>query len=230
MKAVAFDRSKAYFDRFDRFWIEGDGFLRFETGEVAYTMAEPNPSDRRHYAEYEVTLFMPGDTHAPKLFTRDGVAVPAAQLDINGKPYLLWDHNHNMVVRLARQRNTTTIPRDLRFTLCYWAADDSKPVTGGGVFYTPPNALTPEQKEFMKECKALVPTVLAMRQDNSELGRIATIRQAPRQGDVQLALAQGVPPIRFLEQFTYGNLTVLKQGGASWLSRTPIEVPYLVAK
>lgn len=230
MKEVKFDRNKARYDRFDRMWIERDSFLRFETGEVCYTNNSPYPADRRYYAEYGVTVFMPGDRHAPKLYTTDGHAVPMSQLDIgDGNPYLLWDQEHNMVVHLTRQSGNTTIPKGLRYTECYWAADDSKPVAGK-VKYAPPNVLTPEQREFMKECKALVPTVIAMRQDNPELTRIAQTTVIPRQGAIQSAIEQGVPPIRFLEEYTLGRLDQLREGGVSWLLRTPIEVPYLVTK
>lgn len=230
MKAATFDRNKAQYDRFERPWIEENHFLRFETGEMCYTNAGPDPSDRKHYGEYGVTTFMPGDTHSPKLYTREGVYVPAAQLKNEyGSPYLLWDHRHNMVVRLARQNGNTTIPRDLRYTACYWAADDSKPVAGT-VGYAPPNVLTPEQKEFMKECKALVPTVIAMRQDVRILEDAAKQVKAANQGEVQAAIEQNVPPIRFLEAYTRSCLHQLRDGGASWLVRTPIEVPYLVTK
>lgn len=230
MKAIIFDRNEARYDKFNRMWIEHDYFLRFETGEVCYTNIGPNPSDRKHYRDYGVTTFMPGDTHAPKLYTREGVRVPAAQLDVGfGNPHLLWDHNHNMVVRLTRQHGVTTIPRDLRYVACYWAADDSKPIAGK-IEYAPPNVLTPEQKEFMKECKALVPTVIAMRRDVRVLEDAATRVKAANQGEVQAAITQGVPPIRFLEVYTRGSLNQLEGGGASWLVRMPIKVPYLVTK
>lgn len=230
MKNVTFDRNKASYDRYERLWIEKDFFLHFESGEVSYTHIGPDPEFRRHYPEYGVTIFMPGDTHMPKLYTTDGHAVPAAQLNTGGgNPYLLWDHNHNMVVRLTRLHQNTTVPRDLRHFACYWPAPDSKPVAGS-ILYAPPNVLSPEQKEFMKECKALVPTVVAMRQDVRVLEDAAKQVKAASQGEVQDAITQGVPPIRFLEAYTWGCLNQLRDGGASWLVRTPIEVPYLVTK
>ena len=230
MNLVKFNRGDASFDRYDRFAYERDGFLMFESGEVCYTRASTDPCDRKHYGTYGVTIFMPGDSHAPKLFTKEGENIPTAQLDINGKPHLLWDHRNNMVVRLAYQRDCNTqVPRDLRHFPCYWASEDSKPIAKP-ISYAPPNSLTKEQREYVATFSKIVPTVLAMRIDNPEIIRLANVRKPPTQADIQAALEGEVSPMRFLEQFEYGVMRHLQASPVGALQRAVKTVPYVVTK
>lgn len=114
MNKFEFDQNVARFDEYKRFYRQDGWFLTFETGEVCYTHYDPDPSGRMHFPKYGVAIFMVGDSHAPKLFTQEGKAVPTAQLTTGGAPYLVWDHATKRVVGLNTLRNNPQVPVPLQ--------------------------------------------------------------------------------------------------------------------
>lgn len=232
MKTLSFDRNKATYDLFDRFSIESrEGWLQFESGEVCYTSSSPDPEYRRFYPEYDATIFMPGDRHAPDIYdpATDKV-IPAAQLSWKGcSPYLIADHGYKKVKCLGSMRSNVQIPYQLRYTSAYWAAADSEPVARPITYY-PPNVFTKEKKEFLKTCQGAAAMIMALRSSDPGLSLSVTKNQGVTQTDIQAALDQDIQPMIFLEQFGLRPLGILKASPLEFVLRSPVTIPFAILK
>lgn len=233
MKTLTFNRNNAVYDRFGRFSIESrGGWLQFENGEVCYTYSSPDPEYRIFYPEYDATIFMPGDRHAPDIYdpATDKV-IPAAQLSWSGSsPYLVADHGHKKVKRLDRMRLNVQLPKQLRFASAYWAAADAE-VVANPVTHYPPNVFTKEQKEFLKTCQGAASMIMALRSSDPELTRSKILMsQCTMQADIQAALEQDIQPMIFLEKFSHRPLSILKASPSEFVMRSPVEIPFAIIK
>lgn len=231
MKPLTFDRNIASYDRFDRFSISSsEGWLEFENGEVCYTSAMPDPINRKFYPKYNATIFMPGDSRAPIIYDpATDKEIPAAQLSLKGSPYLVADHEHKKVKRLASTYQNAQIPLQLRFASAYWAAADAE-VVAHPITYYPPNVFTKEQKEFLKTCQGAATMIQALRTSNPELNSELVLHTCTTQAAIQTALELDIQPMTFLEQFGHRPLSILKASPSEFVLRSPVEIPFAIIK
>lgn len=140
MKLPAYDHKNALFDQFDQFYNVYGGyrggyaalFWRFDNGSMIVKTGKWEPSDRKVYRDYGVTIAATIDNHCPTLRTPEGRKVTKAELNEGGYELLLIDHASRRAVSLGyacvRDNWQQQIPANVRGCGAYFASDDSLPM------------------------------------------------------------------------------------------------------
>jgi hypothetical protein len=167
-----FDRSKAGFDRYDRFY-EKAGYngvwTRFETGELVLTSYRIDHHARRRYPEFNVFLWGTADpwnwgNEKPRFKTPEGEDIRHSWLDVNGMQVFLLDPDTERALAVDRRQlgetmRNANVPSVFLADTIYFPGEKRVPV-GEGPQIRRPNVLTTEQKQHMNElllmCKAWV--------------------------------------------------------------------------
>lgn len=232
MNKIEFDFGRARWDRFERFHMLEDAFLVFETGEVCFTQRAPDPDKRIHYAKYGITVFMPGDSHAPKLYTVEGAPVPAAQLELpnGGRPYLIWDHTTKVVKRIStyRSKQNPQVPAMLQTFAVYWAGEGAVPIASP-IIVSPANIFTKEERAYVTACGDAATVTLKLLYSENILKTDAVIRSLTLP-DIQIAMQDNVSPMTLTKACVPSLLQKLMTGAIATIDRTPITHEYLTVK
>lgn len=154
-------------DDFRAFHHRWGSFVQFQTGEVVFVDNEPGPDKRHSYSAMNVTVTASGDDNFPAVYHPEtGKPIPKTHLNRGGQQWFVIDHDHKIMVRLARLgtgRNnsrirelTQPIPEHLRYAAAaYWPGPDSPPI-GGETIIEPPLPLTKEQRQAVEDLKDAV--------------------------------------------------------------------------
>jgi hypothetical protein len=147
-------------------WTVATGFIQFETGELIYTDASPDPDHRSTYNSVGVQIVATSDDKCPTLLLPDGTPVKKAWLNRKGMQYLAIDLDLKVAVGLqavsyGRIKSTAAnlkAPAHLQGKFsAYWSGPERMPV-GQPVLVAPPLERTPEQKahidSILAQCDA----------------------------------------------------------------------------
>lgn len=223
------DLNKADFNNFSRFSLVSDGFLVFESGEVCYTRSSPDPEHRRHYAAYGVTVFMPGDSHTPKMFLPTGEPVPAAQLELpqGGRPYLIHDYATDVIKRLDYKwaRKDLQVPTPLSGYPVYWAGAGAIPVASP-IVVSAANTFTKEERAYVMACGDAAMLTLKLLYSENVL-KTEAINKDIYLADIQKALREDISPTAFVMTYLPSKLQELRSGAIAAIQRTPKKYEFL---
>lgn len=228
MNDIRFDKNIAVADLYAYMTISNYPWLRTVTGETVFVDCAPSPDNRKHFSEYGCSVFMPTDSHAPKLYTPEGIHIPAAQLEHRGQPYLLWDHAQNMVVEIRHGGVGTQVPSCFRRFAVYWSAHDSRPV-GSPITYLPPNKFTPEELSFVRQLKPAAIMEAAVRRDGGSWKKEAEILRID-QSSLKAEMERGATPASLVNKFNLQLLETCIESPASIIRRTGVTIPYAITK
>lgn len=160
MKLHDFDATSRKWDEYRAFHHAHTHFVQFETGELIYTLAEPDPGNRHRYSNHNVTIANTADAECPLLFHPEtGAKLVRTHLNRGGSQWLAIDHDHKIAVRLHPARHyrvssenqyTSPIPDHLQGrAAAYWPGPQSEPI-GRPIAVSSPTVVTPEQKAHMQ--------------------------------------------------------------------------------
>lgn len=162
MKLPAFNNDARRWDAYRAFHnLVGNGFIRFESGELIYIPHSPDPDERHMYLDHSVHIVATTDVDCPPLYLPDGTRAIPAWLNRDGLQYLCIDRDLGVAVRLLGSRWTRDkhIEQDLkvpsylrcRFSV-YWSGEGSKPI-GAPITVAPPKKLTSDEKAHLQSLK-----------------------------------------------------------------------------
>ena len=168
-EAQGWDRFKAFHSvvgsvSFSTLYTQG--FIRFDTDEVIFTLSDPRPNYRHHYKDLNVTIALTVDKDCPRLFMPDGTPVKKSWLDVGGSQALLIDHDSKRVVGL-RTRTAwmagldTRLPIRFKDVAAYIGGAGALPV-GAPITLRRPNKITPEQRRHVRQLVEACKTWAAM--------------------------------------------------------------------
>lgn len=183
MKLPEFNHAERKWDRFREFYNEiGVGvwfyqntnpFIMLETGEFFLNRGRFAPDMRKFYKDLNITIFGSTDPawssflnqRSARILTPDNQEVTKAWLTQGRYQTLIFDHDHNMVVRASdagswnSDQTDKRIPTRLRPVAgTYWAAAGEPPIGRAPIAVSEPDPLSKADREHVNgiiaACKA----------------------------------------------------------------------------
>lgn len=159
--------TRRLWDYYEQFHTHvADGFVQFESGELIYTRAFPDPDDRRVYAKLGVQIVSTTDASLPKLLTPEGQPIPKSWLNRQGMQYLAVDLDLKCAVRLTRSKTDNEASKKVPYFLeghfnAYWSGPGRMPI-GANITTQEPRVLSADDKAHMDSIKAQCEAWMAM--------------------------------------------------------------------
>jgi hypothetical protein len=179
---VEFDRTKAWWDDWRRFYNGLPFGYVFESGEAIVTTTAKDVSTRRMWSTHNVSIVATTDDGCPALYVPgEDKPIPKAWLDDSGIQVLLVDWCTSRVVRLThavRHSKSTNegwraqVPVALRARATAYCPGEGMPVLGDPVAVSPPRVLLKHEKHVIETNIAASKAWLALEADSPELSAI----------------------------------------------------------